>query len=634
MSDLLDRITELSPEKRKLVELLLQREAQSHKEPPAGAATAAPAPATAPIVALPRDGHPLPLSPAQQRLWFLDQLSPGDPFYNIATATRLSGRLDASALAGAFNTILARHEALRTIFPSQDGPQGTQPAPAALPTLVLELPLVDLSELPEQDREARSEELIRAEAAQPFDLAHGPLIRASLLRLAPQEHILAVTMHHIIADGWSTGILMRELGALYTAAVSGQPAPLAPLPIQYADYAHWQTQRLQSGLEGQLDYWRNRLAGLPALNLPADRPRSITHGITFRGNTHQFALPATLAAELKALSQREGVTLFMTLLAAFDLLLAGYSGQEDFAVGTPIAGRRREELEGLIGFFNSMLVLRADLAGAPTLRELLQRTRETALAAYANQDVPFERLVEEVQTRRDLSRTPLFQVMFALQNVPLPTLELPELTLRPIGSHDQAAKFDLSLALKDLPEGITGVLRYNADLFDEASAARLLDRFAALLEAVASADPARPAAELLPLTEEDRAWIARGQATSADAPREWIAPRNAVETVLADIWSNVLGVERVGVTDNFFDLGGHSLKAAQLFSRVRETFRVNLPLRRLFEATTVEALAGIIVAHEARPGQTEKIAQVLMRIRGMSPEERQNALTRQGGDHA
>ncbi len=632
MSDLLDRITELSPEKRRLVELLLQRE--GHKGPPAAEPASAPAPAAAPIAALPRDGHPLPLSPAQQRLWFLDQLSPGDPFYTIAAATRLSGRLDAAALAGAFNTILARHEALRTFFPSEDGPQGARPAPAAVPALALELPLVDLSELPEREREARSEELIRAEAARPFDLARGPLIRAGLLRLAPQEHILAVTIHHIIADGWSTGILMRELGALYTAAVSGRPAPLAPLPIQYADYAHWQTQRLASGLEGQLDYWRGRLAELPTLNLPTDRPRSAAQGITFRGASRHFALPPALAADLKVLSQREGVTLFMTLLAAFDLLLAGYSGQEDFAVGTPIAGRRRDELEGLIGFFNSMLVLRADLGGAPTFRELLARTRETALAAYANQDVPFERLVEEVQTRRDMSRTPLFQVMFALQNVPLPTLELPGLTLRPLDSHDQAAKFDLSLALKDLPEGITGVLRYSADLFDEASAARLLDRFTALLEAVAAADPARPAADLLPLTEEDRAWIARGHAADTAAPREWVAPRSAVETVLADIWSNVLGVERVGVTDNFFDLGGHSLKAAQLFSRVRETFRVNLPLRRLFEATTVEALAGIIVAHEARPGQTEKIAQVLMRIRGMSAEERQSALTRQGGGHA
>jgi non-ribosomal peptide synthetase component F len=382
-------------------------------------------------------------------------------------------------------------------------------------------------------------------------------------------------------------------------------------------------------VQAQLDYWRRSLADLSVLNLPTDRPRSAAQTFTFCGASQTFTLPVPLSAGLKAFSQREGATLFMTLLAAFQLLLARYSRQDDIVVGTPIAGRRHDELEGLIGFFNNMLVLRTDLSGSATFQELLRQARETALGAYANQDVSFERLVEEIQAPRDPSRTPLFQVMFALQNVPLSTQELPGLSLQPLATDSQAAKFDLNLALKDTPQGLTGVLRYNADLFDAATIRRMLDHFQALLEAIV-ANPRQPLADVLLLSLDDQQWIDEHLHAdeAATGPHEYIAPRTAVETVLADIWANVLSVERVGVTDNFFDLGGHSLKAAQLFSRTRETFRVNLPLRSLFEATTVDSLAQIIVAHEARPGQTEKIAQVLMRIRGMSAEERQTSLGR------
>ena len=637
MSDLLEHVTELSPEKRKLVELLLQKETQVRKGTRAALAQPeAQRPASAaPIAAIPRDGRPLPLSLAQQRLWFLDQLAPGDPFYNIASATRMIGRLDPTRLQRAFNAILRRHEVLRTTFAQQDSAENMLPVLVIASDLTLELPIIDLTSLAPTEREECAQELMREEAARPFDLARGPLIRTALLRLSEQEHILLATMHHIIADGWSTGVLMRELGTLYAAFVRGQPSPLPELPIQYADFAAWQRQRLQGGNAGessvhaQLNYWRRSLAGLPVLNLPTDRPRSAAQSFTFRGASHTFTLPVSLSADLKALSQREGATLFMTLLAAFQLLLARYSRQDDIVVGTPIAGRRHDELEQLIGFFNNMLVLRTDLSGSSTFYELARRARETALGAYAHQDVPFEQLVEEIQAPRDPSRTPLFQVMFALQNVPLPTQELPGLSLQPLATDSQAAKFDLNLALKDTAQGLDGVLRYNADLFDAATIRRMLDHFEALLEAIV-ANPSRPLADLLPLSATDQQWIDEhlhmGEASTG--PREFIAPRTAVETVLADIWANVLSVERVGVTDNFFDLGGHSLKAAQLFSRVRETFRVNLPLRSLFEATTVDSLARIIVAHEARPGQTEKIAQILMRIRGMSAEERQTSLGR------
>ncbi|HEY0735345.1 MAG TPA: condensation domain-containing protein, partial [Herpetosiphonaceae bacterium] len=369
--------------------------------------------AALPLVAAARP-EPLPLSVAQQRLWFLDQLQPDNPFYTIPMAVRLTGALNVDALEQSLSAVVARHETLRTTFV----PIADQPSQRIAPPTPMPLPLIDLRTLREDRREQEALRLAAKESSQPFDLTQGPLIRATLIRLHDDDHILLLTLHHIISDGWSQGVLIGELAQLYTAFVAGDPSPLAALPIQYADYALWQRQWLTGAvLEQQLRYWKAQLADLPTLALPTDRPRPAVQ--SFRGADQIFAVPPELTAGLQALSQAAGVTLFMTTLALFQVLLSRHSGQDDIVVGTPIAGRTRAELDNLIGFFVNTLVLRTDLGGQPTFAGLLERTRATALEAYAHQDLPFEQLVEVVQPQRDLSRQPLFQVMFALQNAPL-----------------------------------------------------------------------------------------------------------------------------------------------------------------------------------------------------------------------
>ncbi|HYY43386.1 MAG TPA: condensation domain-containing protein, partial [Pyrinomonadaceae bacterium] len=342
----------------------------------------------------------LPLSFAQQRLWFLHELAPESAVYHIPLAVRLTGQLDEAALRQALAEIVRRHEALRTTFTLVDGQpaQAVADAPAQF-----ELPVRNLCALPAVERVRAAQQLINTEAQRPFDLAAGPLVRAALLRLADEEHVALLTVHHIIADGWSLGVLVRELTELYAAFVIEQPSPLAALPIQYADFAVWQREWLQGAvLDEQLAYWRAQLAGAPVLALPTDRPRPPVQ--TFNGARHQFRLAASLRARLEALSRQAGVTPFMSLLAGFQLLLARHSGQAEIVVGTPTAGRTRLETEGLIGFFVNTLALRVDVSSAATFTTLLARTREAVLGAHAHQDVPFERLVEALQPVRDLSR--------------------------------------------------------------------------------------------------------------------------------------------------------------------------------------------------------------------------------------
>ncbi|HSG39079.1 MAG TPA: condensation domain-containing protein, partial [Thermoanaerobaculia bacterium] len=373
-----------------------------------------------PLVRISREG-PLPLSFAQQRLWFIDQLEPGSPLYNIPVTLRVEGPLRAEVLALCLGEIVRRHEALRTVFAAIEG----SPVQVIQPAAPFELPVVDLAALPESEAAALT--LAREEAARPFDLARGPLLRGVLLRLGGEDHVAVLTLHHIASDGWSMGLLVHEVGTLYTAFAEGRPSPLPELPVQYADFAVWQSSWLRGEvLESEVSYWRRQLAGLPPLlPLPYDRPRPTAQ--SFRGATRPAGLPAGLTRQMQALGRREGATLFMVLLAGFQALLSRYSGQEDLAVGSPVAGRNREEIEGLIGFFVNTLVLRGDLTGEPTLRELLGRTRETALAAHLHQDVPFEKLVQELAPERSLAHSPLFQVMLALQNAPAAPLEIPGL---------------------------------------------------------------------------------------------------------------------------------------------------------------------------------------------------------------
>ncbi|MFY0567371.1 amino acid adenylation domain-containing protein [Archangium lansingense] len=443
-----------------------------------------------PLLPVPRTER-LPLSFAQQRLWVLDRFEPGSTAYTILAALRLQGPLNTRALVRAVQALMRHHEGLRTTFIEDD--QG--PTQSILPDVEPALGLVDLRGLPESEREREALTLAAEEAERPFDLTRAPLLRALLVRLAEQHHLLVVTMHHIISDGWSSGILIRELSSLYEAYSTGEPPRLAPLSVQYADYAVWQRQWLKGDvLDSQLAYWRKQLAGTPtALELPTDKPRPPVP--SFRGGRVPVRLGRELSASLQALCQREGVTLFMALLAGFQTLLSASSGQLDVSVGSPIAGRAQPELEGLIGCFVNTLVLRTRLQGDPSFRELLGRVREVTLGAYAHQDVPFERVVEELLPTRDSSRSPLFQVLFVLENAPGSQPMGPGLSMRFVDVKRHSAKFDLTLALWEENQEITGVLEYSSDLFESFTAARMAEHLRVLLQ-WAVAHPEEPMSRL------------------------------------------------------------------------------------------------------------------------------------------
>jgi amino acid adenylation domain-containing protein len=440
-----------------------------------------------------------PLSFAQQRLWFLQRLEPGSPAYNMPGATRFIGPLDVAALRHALQIIMERHEALRTtIADGVDGPvQTVQPCPD------FPLPVTDLSSLPGNEREAEARRLAMGAAKVAFDLAKDPLLRAQVLRLADREHVFLLTLHHIASDAWSLGVLYRELAALYEAFVTGKPCPLPELPIQYADFGVWQRRRMESdALQRQLAYWKRQLeCAPPILELPGDRPRPATS--SYRGAEASLLLPGSLRGGLGALSRKEGGTIFMTLLAGFQLLLARWSGQSDVVVGAPIAGRTHVELEGLIGCFLNTLVMRTSLSGNPSFRELLARVRETALEAYTNQELPFERLVEELQPERSLNYNPLFQVLFQVENTGRGDLELHGLEAREFGRFGFSAKFDLTLRVQETAAGLCCICKYSEDLFSRETATHLLEQYQALLEQVV-ASPESPVRSYSLLTPRSR----------------------------------------------------------------------------------------------------------------------------------
>src|SRR6185295_6722212 len=450
-----------------------------------------------PIVPVPRGGN-IPLSFAQERLWFLDQLDPDSPTYNVPAAFRLAGDLNVVALEQSLNQVVRRHEVLRTVFATVNG----NPVQQILSSLTFFLTPIDLSDHPESDRESALQTLIKEEALRPFDLSRGPLIRACLWRLNPQDHALALNMHHIISDGWSMGVLFRELSANYRGYCAGKSTTLPELPIQYADYSTWQRDWLQGeNLDKHLSHWKKQLDGLSTLQLPTDHPRLPVQ--TYRGSSLSIELSAHLSQALKSLSQREGVTLFMTLLAAFQTLLSRYCGQSDIAVGTPIDGRTRQEIEELIGFFVNTLVLRTDLSTNPTFKELLRQVRETTLDAYTHQDLPFEKLVEELHPERNPSISPLFQILFVLQNPSDSSLEIKGLSATPVRTISNVAKFDLSLTMSDRHGSMRAALNYNTDLFDAATIERMLAHFQILLAGIV-ANPNQPISELPLLTEKEK----------------------------------------------------------------------------------------------------------------------------------
>src|SRR5437588_5771268 len=456
----------------------------------------------------------VPLSFAQQRLWFLNELVPGNPFYNEFIGLRLNVHLNIKILEQSLKEIVRRHEALRTTFSTTDG----GPVQVISPILPLPLNVIDLRRLPAAEREAEAIRLATEETRLPFDLASGPLVRTSLLQMGEADYAFLLIMHHIISDTWSLGIFFQELTTLYNAFALGRPSPLAELAIQYADYAVWQREWLQGEvLEGQLNYWREQLRELPLLQMPTDRARPAVQ--TFRGAQLRLEIAPTLVTQLRQLSQREGVTPFMTMMAAFKVLLYRYTGQDDIVVGSYIAGRNRAEIEGLIGFFINTQVLRTDLSGDPTFLELLVREHEVAVGAYAHQDVPFEMVVEKLQPDRELNRNPLFQVVFQLQNMPTTGERRANTTQPSFEINRSTAIFDMSVNLWETGNDIKGEIEYNTDLFDEATIERLARHYRRLLESIV-AHSDQPISQLSLLSaSEERQLVREWNQTATDYPR-------------------------------------------------------------------------------------------------------------------
>jgi amino acid adenylation domain-containing protein len=477
MSSLEDKTDLLPAEKRALLAELLRKKAAAGK-------------------------RQIPVSFAQQRLWFLDQLEPGNASFNISRAVRVKGQLDLDALRRALNAILARHESLRTNFTSIDD----EPMQVIAPTREIEIRLVDLSELPEVNRESEARRLASEESRRGFNIAHDQLLRIVLFRLGDQDQVLLLVLHHIVSDGWSMGVLFRELETLYEAFSRSRPSPLPDLTIQYGDFARWQREYLQGHvLDEQVDFWKQQLAGAPAmLELATDKPRPAIQ--TFGGAYHTSFVGKELSDSLNELSRREGVTLFMTLVAAFQTMLHRYTNQRDILVGTPIANRTRTETEDLIGLFVNTLVVRTEFTGNQSFRELLSRVREVSLDAFAHQDLPFEKLVEEVQPERSLGHMPLFQVLFALQNVPKAAWKLGSLDLTDFAFDKSTSKLDLSLYVGERVEGLSLTFEYSTDLFDATTIERMAANFQTLLEGIV-ANPEQRISELPVLAKRERAQL-------------------------------------------------------------------------------------------------------------------------------
>nr|AXN93592.1 PuwA [Anabaena minutissima UTEX B 1613] len=491
MSDLLKRLDYLSPEQRELVLKKLQMQK-------ANSATDNHKSQSLPLVPVDRN-QAIPLSFAQQRLWFLDQLVGPSATYNTPTALQITGKLNINALEQAIIEIVRRHEVLRTTFQEINN----TPLQVVHPTVMVTLPVIDLQNLSDIEKASQVQQLVHQEAHKPFNLQQPPLIRGQILRLDETSHVLLLTVHHIVIDGWSMGVFIQELSALYPAFATAKPSPLAELPIQYADFAVWQRQWLSGEvLETKLNYWRQKLTGAPPLlELPTDRPRPPIE--TFRGGSYTFTLSSQLTQQILSLSQKSGVTLFMTLQAAFVTLLHRYTSQDDILVGTPIANRNRQDIESLIGFFVNTLVLRTKLNGNPKFSELLKQVQQVALEAYEHQDVPFEQVVEALQPERNLDHNPLFQVMLVLQNAPQGTLKLLDLELTSIDINFATAKRDLTLTFVETDEGLGGVWEYNRDLFDESTIIRMAEHLQTLLTSVV-ANPHQQIAYLPILTQAEQ----------------------------------------------------------------------------------------------------------------------------------
>ena len=532
------------------------------------------------------EGFAFPCTVAQQGFWYLDQLEPGNPAYNIAVRFGLHGPLVVSAFESAFNDLVARHESLRTVFATVDG----QAVQVVAPEMSIRLPVDDLRDVPAAVRPARADALAIEEARVSFDLFTGPLIRARLLRLDDEDYVLLVTVHHIVSDGWSIGIISREVGTLYDARCDGGSRALPDLPLQFADFAVWQQEWLKSNqLTDQLSYWVRQLADLPILELPTDRPRPPV--LTSNGYIESTLLPRKLTDRLQSLSSQQGSTFFMMALAALTILLQRRSGRDDIFVGSLVAGRSQAELEQLIGVFINTIVLRTDLSGDPPFVELLARVRETVLEALANQEVPFERVVEILRPKRDRSRHPLFQINFIFQRDFVEPLEVSGVKLTAIPSKSPGAIYDLNFFMVERPDGWRASCEYNTDLYGAATVTHMLAQFQAIFEGIV-ANPESRISEIPILTAVERLLVGDLQpAQSATIRQPHVGPKDDTEARLATLWRQVLGVEEISTTTDFFDAGGHSLLAAKLLSQIEKAFGRKLSLAALLQAPTIEAFA-------------------------------------------
>lgn len=592
-------------------------------------ASTAPGGRDQPIATAPEDTKPpaaiVAPSSGQRRLWFVQQLEPESPVYNVPYLIRLHGELNLRALQRAIDAIVERHDVLRTIFVTVDG----EPGQVVQALWAIDLQMTDLTPLPEKEREAeltwRGTELAR----KPFDLARDLMLRAHLFRLGPQEHALMLVLHHIAADGWSLAILYRELGVCYEAFAHGRTPELPPLPMHYSAFAAWQQEYLKGEtLERLISHWRTYLDGAPPLlEIPADRPRPPLQ--SHLGDTAETILPASLVNRLWELGAARGATLFMTLLAGFDILLHQCTGRTDIVIGSPMAGRSIPEIEGLIGFFVNTLVVRTRLDGDPNVGEVLSRVRESTVTAFEGRDLPFEQLIAELQPPRQLSFDPICQIYFSLQNMPTAPLVLSGLSLTLAPVYTGTAKCDLNVWGAEQPDGsIELTAEYASDLFRGETIQKLLRRYRTVLEAMV-ANPYRAISQLPPVPTRDATAGNEGGKT-ADAARVDVAPSclaagseapnrgrtpapgghagpqhpssaTGIEQTIAAIWKDVLRRDDVGVDDNFFDSGGHSLRLMQVQSRIRDVLGVDLPVLKLFQFPTIRLLARHLAETGAAP---------------------------------
>lgn len=569
-----ERLAGLSPERRALIEKLLKK------------GSAKPAP---PSITKRRVGGEIPLSFAQQRLWFFEQLMPGTTVYNMPLQLRLQSAINPPLLARALNELVRRHESFRTTFTTVE----ERPVQVVARSLKLEMAVIDLQDFQPEDRDASLLRLATEEALTRFDLTTGPLIRTKLLRLGAQDFVLLLTMHHIISDAWSMNIFLKELGVVYSAYASGTPSPLPELPIQYADYAVWQRNWLKGEvLDRQITYWKKHLEGITPINLPSDRPRPAVP--SFHGASVPVHIPGDLLAKLRILSLQHECTIFMTMLASFQILLFRYTGQEDVVLGTPVANRNHAEIEGLIGFFINSLVVRANLAGNPAFLQALSRVREVALEAYAHQDVPFEMLVDQLQPERDLTRNPLFQVLFQLQSTAGTSADL---GTGSGGGARHNAIFDLNTNFWELSDSIVGGLEYNADLFDQVRVERMVGHWEVLLKAIVE-DPNRAIGELSILAESERRqllteWNATNQTYPKDRAIHELVEEQAARTPHAP----ALAIQGRSLTYEELVRQANQMARRLCESGVQRGDRVGICLERSLE--TVVAILAVLKAGAA-----------------------------------